>query len=247
MQIRNTKQYHQHGRKTLRRHSFNNACVCFLHRFFGWNWIHRKLFSERLPIGLSQNYRSRASLSVREGANLWVTAQGGKVLQLKTPGLETLRTYSLPSPHGIFMSYNNRRVYVLNIATGGKDVVHVFEQKSGNKISCPVVNTMHSSPNNAVLSYENDWLFISHAIDGQSFNSMWAVDVNTGCVDPSSEKVFLSGELPFGVRVIPPFGKFCNVANSPPYSIFHFDTSTIIVSFLKTKRVTITFTIRDSK
>lgn len=45
-------------------------------------------------------------LSVREGANLWVAAQGGKVLQLKNPGLETLNTYSIPSPR-IFMSYDN--------------------------------------------------------------------------------------------------------------------------------------------
>lgn len=141
-------------------------------------------------------------LAVRPGSRLWVAAQGGEVLSFETPYLTRLSIdASLPSPHGIFLSFDYKHVYVINIASGGKDAVHVFQQYTGKKLKCPQIDTTKIVPHNAALSFENSRLFITHSIRGKSYNSAWDIDMSTGCVIPQSEKIFKTGRTPFGICV----------------------------------------------
>lgn len=142
-------------------------------------------------------------VAVRFGSpKLFVAAQGGEFLTLSVPGLRLQTRTLMSSPHGIVLSFNSRFVYVTNIADGGVNAVVVFRVQDGGMVNCPEIRTTHATPHNPDPSFDSSRLYITHTIAGETFNSEWKIDTRTGCLDPKSERVFNSGDTPFGIALV---------------------------------------------
>ena len=142
-------------------------------------------------------------VAVRDNTNLVIAAQGGEVLFASVPDLRILaRDDSQPSPHGTFISFDRKYLYITNIGEMGKNAVVTYGMKTGKRKNCPVVNTTNPIPHNPAVTLDGKRLFITHSGMNSTVNS--AFDINDdGCPVPSSERVITTGLNPFGLFVIP--------------------------------------------
>lgn len=144
-------------------------------------------------------------VAIRPGTKVFITAQGGELLMRSVPHLRPIRRMELPSPHGIFVGFRKRFLYVTNIAEGGKNAIVVIRVYDWKLVSCPQINTTFPTPHNPTLSFNGRTVYISHSIANKSVNSAWSICKLTGCVIPGTEKIFHSGLNPFGIAVVPPY------------------------------------------
>lgn len=143
-------------------------------------------------------------IAVRQRTRLWIAAQGGEVLSRSVPILAPLSNdTSQSSPHGMFISFNRKFLYVTNIADEGKNAVVVFNQKNGKKRYCPQIDTTYPTPHNPTASFNGKKLYITHSIGDKPISSAWDIAKN-GCLIPGSEVIFETGNNPFGTAVVPP-------------------------------------------
>lgn len=143
-------------------------------------------------------------VAIRPPGTLWIAAQGGEVLSRTVPQLKPLSAdMSQTSPHGMFISYNRKNLYVTNIADGGSKAVVVYNTTTGTPRNCPQVDSTFAVPHNPSVSFDDKKLYLTHSLADDNVNSAWDIG-NDGCVIPDSEQIFRTGNNPFGISVLPP-------------------------------------------
>lgn len=141
-------------------------------------------------------------VAVRDDSHLFIAAQGGIVYTVTVPDLNVVNHVELPAPHGMFLSFDLKHLYVTNISGGGVNAIQVFDAKTGDKRNCPEVTTTYPKPHNPTLSADNSKLFVTHSGGTSTKNSAFDI-MHDGCVDPHSERIFDTNSNPFGLCVVP--------------------------------------------
>ena len=144
-------------------------------------------------------------IAVRPNTPLFVPSQNGRRVTIhNVPALERISSTDLSSPHGTQMLYNSKFFYTTNIADGGKDAIRVFDVRSRKQVPCPKVNMSNPIPHNIASTFVDDKIIITHSGATSNVNSEWRINPSTGCVIPSSERVFVTDLNPFGISCVPP-------------------------------------------
>lgn len=157
-------------------------------------------------------------VSIRDDSNLFIAAQGGDepgfVITVSVPDLVVINSVTLPSPHGMFLAFGAKHLYVTNIGQGGNMAISVFDASTGDlRTDCPEVVTTNATPHNPAVSDDGTQLFITHSGGTSTKNSAFDIRYD-GCLDPSSERVFETNLNPFGIAIIAPAPALQECANA---------------------------------
>lgn len=153
--------------------------------------------------------RKDPHVALRGDSHLFVVAQGdsdqnGEVLMVKLPSMKVLkRDASQPSPHGMFISWDERLLYVTNIAQGGKKAVVVYRTRDLQRVRCGNVETNFAVPHNPVLSPDGKKLYVTHSLADKGRASVWNVD-KQGCPVQRTLGTVRTGLNAFGITAVGP-------------------------------------------
>lgn len=147
-------------------------------------------------------------VAIRGNSDLFVAAQGGdasqgRVYKLSVPGLNILATDRQPSPHGICISFDERVVYVTNIAEGGENAIVVYRASDLKRLNCGNISTPFAVPHNVAQSFDMSKLFVTHSLPDIGATSVFDLD-HRGCPVQSTLKVETTGLLAFGITPFSP-------------------------------------------
>lgn len=142
-------------------------------------------------------------VAIRGNSKLFVAAQGGessngRVYMISIPDLKVMASDRQPSPHGIFVSFDERLVYITNIAEGGDNAVVVYNATTLKRLNCGTISTSFAVPHNIAQSYDMSKLYITHSLPDIGAVSVFKLD-QRGCPIQSTLKVERSGRLAFGI------------------------------------------------
>lgn len=147
-------------------------------------------------------------IAIRGDSRLFVAAQGGdasrgKVYMLSVPDLKILASDMQPSPHGICVSFDERLVYVTNIAEDGHNAVIVYDANTLKRLNCGNITTPYAVPHNVAQSFDMKKLFITHSLPDVGAVSVFDLDAR-GCPIQKSVKVESTGLVAFGITPFAP-------------------------------------------
>eukprot|EP00892_Ulva_mutabilis_P009284 jgi/Ulvmu1/6728/UM030_0063.1 len=145
-------------------------------------------------------------VAIRDGTDLIIAADGGtekdgEVLFLRAPELVVVKRDVQPSPHGVFITFDSRLLYVINVLEGGANAVVTYDMATRKRLpGCAALNTTVTLPHNPAVTLDGGRLFITHS-GGASVTSTYEIDA-FGCPVQSTEKLITTGLNPFGITVV---------------------------------------------
>lgn len=147
-------------------------------------------------------------VAIRGNSDLFVAAQGGdlsqgRVYKLSVPDLNILATDRQPSPHGICISFDERVLYVTNIAENGDNAIVVYRTSDLKRIDCGNISTPFAVPHNVAQSFDMSKLFVTHSLPDIGATSVFKLD-HRGCPIQSSLEIESTGLLAFGITPFSP-------------------------------------------
>lgn len=147
-------------------------------------------------------------VAIRGNSKLFVVSQGGdsslgRVYMISVPDLKIMAFDRQPSPHGIFVSFDELLVYVTNIAEGGNNAVVVYSAITLKRLNCGNITTPFAVPHNIAQSYDMSKLYITHSSPDTGAVSVFKLD-SRGCPIQSSVEVEHTGLLAFGITPFAP-------------------------------------------
>lgn len=155
-------------------------------------------------VGLSQD----PHISIRGNSPLFVAAQGGdktpgRVYMMSVPDLKILASDDQPAPHGIFISLDERILYITNIKNENGNAVVAYNATTLTRLDCGNINTTLADPHNVAQSYDMSTLYVTHALPNVGAVSVFKLD-RGGCPVQDSLTVVKSGNLSFGIAPFAP-------------------------------------------